>query len=178
MVICCHVPRKDPGFMMYIAIWLLIYLYDVFRLNCCPLSSVRWDFNRSVSPSWDDQRRPEETRSFGGRINEPLYSTRSQDHLTARRPLNNGRGNSPTWVPLIRMIPESKISSAATLWSITDKNTDWSTGPLARPFARSLAPLTRTLAPDGSLRSRPPLRSLVRSLAHFAHSLARGKVNF
>ena len=42
-----------------------------------------------------------------------------------------------------------------------------STGPLARPFARSLAP-------DCSLRSRPPLRSL----AHFTHSLARGKVNF
>ena len=63
------------------------------------------------------------------------------------------------------------------LWSITAKNTDCSTGPLARPFARSLAPLTRSLAPDCSLRSRPPLRSLVRSLAHFAHSLARGTVN-
>ena len=62
------------------------------------------------------------------------------------------------------------------LWSITAKNTDCSTGPLARPFARSLAPLTRSLAPDCSLRSRPPLRSLIRSLAHFAHSLARGKV--
>ena len=43
-----------------------------------------------------------------------------------------------------------------------------STGPLARLFVRSLAP-------DCSLRLRPPLRSLVRSLAHFAHSLARGK---
>ena len=49
--------------------------------------------------------------------------------------------------------------------------------PLAHLFARLLAPLTRSLAPDCSLRSRPPLRSLVRSLAHFAHSLARGKVN-
>ena len=63
-------------------------------------------------------------------------------------------------------------------WARSTKNTDWSTGPLARPFARSLAPLTRSLAPDYSLRSRPPLRSLVRSLAHFAHFLARGKVNF
>ena len=63
------------------------------------------------------------------------------------------------------------------LWSGTNKNRDVSTGPLARPFARSLAPLTRSLAPDCSLRSRPPLRSLVRSLAHFAHSLARGTVN-
>ena len=61
--------------------------------------------------------------------------------------------------------------------SITAKNTDCSAGPLARPFAHSLAPLTRSLAPDYLLRSRPPLRSLVRSLAHFAHSLARGTVN-
>ena len=57
-------------------------------------------------------------------------------------------------------------------------NQDVSTGPLARPFTCSLTPLTRSLASDCSLRSRPPLRSLVRSLAHFAHSLARGKVNF
>ena len=63
------------------------------------------------------------------------------------------------------------------LWSGTNKNRDVSTGPLARPFARSLAPLTRLLASDYSLRSRPLLRSRVRSLAHFAHSLARGTVN-
>ena len=68
--------------------------------------------------------------------------------------------------------------SESALWSRTAKNTDCSTEPLARPFARSLAPLTRPLAPDCSLRSRPPLRSLVRSLAHFAHSLAHGKVNY
>ena len=68
--------------------------------------------------------------------------------------------------------------SYIALWTITAKNTDWSTGPLARPFARSLAPLTHSLAPDCSLCLRPPLRSLVCSLAHFAHSLARGKVNF
>ena len=45
------------------------------------------------------------------------------------------------------------------------KNTYVSIGPLARLFACSLAP-------DCSLRSHPPLRSLARSLAHFAHSLA------
>ena len=60
------------------------------------------------------------------------------------------------------------------LWSGTNKNRDISTGQLAR----SLAPLTHSLAPDRSLCSRPPLRSLVRSLAHFAHSLAHGTVNF
>ena len=49
-----------------------------------------------------------------------------------------------------------------------------STEPLARPFARSL---TLSLAPDCSLRLRLPLPLLVRSLAHFAHSLARGTVN-
>ena len=48
---------------------------------------------------------------------------------------------------------------------------------LGHSLVRLLAPLTRSLAPDCLLRSRPPLRSLVRSLAHFAHSLARGKVN-
>ena len=74
------------------------------------------------------------------------------------------------------------------LWSGLNKNRDVSTGPLAGPFASALALLTRSLAPDCSLRShpplrslvrsRPPLRSLVRSLSHFAHSLARGKVNY
>ena len=35
-----------------------------------------------------------------------------------------------------------KIRTGA-LWSGTNRNRDVSTGPLARPFARSLAPLTR-----------------------------------
>ena len=60
------------------------------------------------------------------------------------------------------------------LWSGTNKNV--STGPLARPFTCSLAPLTRLLAPHYSLCLRTPLRSLARSFAHFAHSRARGKV--
>ena len=51
------------------------------------------------------------------------------------------------------------------LWARITKNTDWCTGPLARPFAHLLAPLTRLLAPHCSL-------------AHFAHSLARGKVKY
>ena len=63
--------------------------------------------------------------------------------------------------------------SVIALWARSTKNPDCSTGPLARPFARSLAPLTRSLAPDCSLCSRPPLRSLVRSLAHFARSPLR-----
>ena len=59
-----------------------------------------------------------------------------------------------------------------------DSRTDsLSTGPLACPFARLLAPLTRSLAPDCSLRLCPLLHSLVCSLTHFAHSLACGTVN-
>ena len=63
------------------------------------------------------------------------------------------------------------------LWSKTTEKLDISTGPLAHPFARLLALLTHSLTLDCSPHSRPPLRSLVRSLAHFAHSFARGKVN-
>ena len=42
----------------------------------------------------------------------------------------------------------------------------WSTGSFAPPLARSLAPLTHSLAPHCSLRSRAPLRPFVCSLAH------------
>ena len=51
-------------------------------------------------------------------------------------------------------------------WVRKAKNWDVSTGPLTCPFALSLAPLTRLLAPHCLLCSRAPLRSLVRSLAH------------
>ena len=71
----------------------------------------------------------------------------------------------------------SQVLSLA-LWARSTKNSDCSTGPLAPPFAHSLAPLTSLLAPHYSLRSRASLRSLARSLAHFAHSLARGTVIF
>ena len=76
------------------------------------------------------------------------------------------------------MSPFVAASHTGLLWSGTNKNQDISTGPFARPFARSLAPLTHSLAPDCSLCSCPPLRSLLRSLAHSAHSLARGKLNY
>ena len=62
-------------------------------------------------------------------------------------------------------------------WCIITKNPDLSIGPLACPFAHSLAPLTRSLAPHCLLRSCALLRSFVRLLAHFAHSLTCGKVN-
>ena len=63
------------------------------------------------------------------------------------------------------------------LWSRITKNTDWSTGPLARPFACSLAPLTHLLALHCLLCSHVPLahttaliHSLTRSLTHSQNS--------
>ena len=61
------------------------------------------------------------------------------------------------------------------LWFRTAMNPDLSTGPLARPFDRSLAPLTHSLALHCLLCSCAPLRSLGRSLAHSFPSL-RGSV--
>ena len=63
----------------------------------------------------------------------------------------------------------SKILTITALWARSTKKTDWSTGPLARPFARSLAPLTCSLALHYLLRWRAPLRSL--SLARSLRSL-------
>ena len=73
-------------------------------------------------------------------------------------------------------VGDGKADNGDAQWFRTAKNPDVSTGPLARPFDCSLAPLTRSLAPDCSLCSRPPLHLLVCSLAHFAHTLARGTV--
>ena len=56
-------------------------------------------------------------------------------------------------------------------WPRSIKNSDVSTGPLARPFARSFAPLSRSLAPHYSLRSRTPLHSFVSSLVYSHRSL-------
>ena len=50
------------------------------------------------------------------------------------------------------------------------------TAVLGHSLVRSLVHSHRSLV--RLLRSRPPLRSLIRSLAHFAHSLARGTVNY
>ena len=50
-------------------------------------------------------------------------------------------------------------------WGRTAKNRDVSTGLLTRPFARSLAPLTQSLALHCSLRLRTPLRSFVHPFA-------------
>ena len=60
---------------------------------------------------------------------------------------------------------DQNSQETGALWARITENTDCSTGPLARPFARSLAP-------DCSLCSRPPLCSLV-SLACSLRSLPR-----
>ena len=105
------------------------------------------------------------------------------------KPTGDKPGPEPTEEPVVPPKPEpGKCTKAGETVGVTDNcqvgrliqeyRLIERTGPLARPFARSLAPLTRSLALDCSLRSRPPLRSLVRLLAYFGHSLARGKVNF
>ena len=66
---------------------------------------------------------------------------------------------------------------ARAQWARSTKSPDESVGPFTRPFARLLVLLTYSFAPHCSLCSRAPLRSLVCSLAHFAHSRARGTVN-
>ena len=93
---------------------------------------------------------------------------------------SSSSSSSSSLPPLLLRRRRLSISAPAAdaLWSGTNKNRDVSTGPLARPFTCSLALLFCSLAPDCLLHSRPPLRSLVCSLAHFAHSLTRGKVNF
>ena len=71
---------------------------------------------------------------------------------------------------------KNTLSRRKALWARITKNPDCSTGPLARPFAHLLAPLTHLLALPCSLCSHAPLHSLIHLLAHFAHSLAHGKV--
>ena len=51
-------------------------------------------------------------------------------------------------------------SLSSTVGQNNQEYLHWSTGPLARPFARSFAPFTRSLAPHYSLCSCAPLRSL------------------
>ena len=80
------------------------------------------------------------------------------------------QGRYEVAVPLCKQVRGKQMA----LWSEANKNRDVSTGPLARPFNRSLAPLTHSLAPDCSPRASAALTCL---LAHFAHSLARGTVN-
>ena len=62
--------------------------------------------------------------------------------------------------------PQTDYSDGA-LWSGTNKNRDVSTGPLACPFARSLAPLTRPLA------LLAPTAALTHLLARSLHLLPR-----
>ena len=92
----------------------------------------------------------------------------------------NNRNNQHTYsnnIFLHKHTHSCTHSFTCSLLSITVKNTDFYTWPLAYPFAHSLAPLTRSLIQDYSLRSHFPLRSLIRSLAHFAHFLTCGTVN-
>ena len=77
----------------------------------------------------------------------------------------------------IAMKRQLGIQTAAQ-WIKTAKNWDGSTGPIARSFARSLAPITYSLAPHCSLCSRAPLRSFVRSFVHSLTPKLVGNMGF
>ena len=83
------------------------------------------------------------------------------------------------WIVRVRWIfvLMRKVVGAAlggALWVGSPKTSGVSIRPLACLFACSLAHLH---APHYSLCSRAPLRSVIRLLAHFAHSLAGGTVH-
>ena len=62
-------------------------------------------------------------------------------------------------------------------WFRTAKNQDVSTGPLACPFARSLAPLTHSLALHCLLCMRPLIHSFICFLAHALSPQLWGKMS-
>ena len=65
----------------------------------------------------------------------------------------------------------------SALWYRTAMNRNLITRPLARPFARSLTPLTHFPAPHCLLCSRALLRSFIRLLAHSLTPEPVGKGN-
>ena len=82
------------------------------------------------------------------------------------------------WLRLLLLFPSNQIRGMFLMmpWHFGLEQPKIQTAVLGHSLVRSLAPLTRSLAPDCSLRSCPPLRSLVRSLAPSAaltRSLAR-----
>ena len=62
------------------------------------------------------------------------------------------------------------VKTNVTLWARSTKNPDLSTGPLTRPFTRSLAPLTHSLAARFA-RALCCTHSLARSLTSLTPSL-------
>ena len=80
----------------------------------------------------------------------------------ARFQRNTGQGWEPVLSPSLKCIanPFQSPRKRNSLWARIVKNPDCSTGPLARLFTHSLAPLTWLFALHYSLRSRAPLRSL------------------
>ena len=71
------------------------------------------------------------------------------------------------------LVADSAVFFGDPLWARTTKNPDCSTRSLASPFAYLFACTAFSFACSALLARSTGLRSL----AHFAHSLARGKVN-
>ena len=85
----------------------------------------------------------------------------------SRLTLQRVRGASSLWGPHRLTVSRPRIEMGSMQsWLKRYEIDALGTGPFTPPFACSLAPLTQSLAPHCSLRSRAPLRSFVRSLAH------------
>ena len=100
-------------------------------------------------------------------IPSPRGDTRDVDVL--RRPVClslHARAFTSLYIPLGQFVRPS-----IPLWFRTTMIRDVSTGPLAHPFARSLAPLSHLLAPHCSLRS------FVHLLAHSLTPKLMGEAN-
>ena len=95
-----------------------------------------------------------------GRVGAPQRSSRTVDGLEGIAEEDSSHSSAAkSGVKIPGGANDSKEGGAGVPWSRSTKNQDVSTGPLARPFARSLAPLTRSLAPLA-----PFTRLLARSL--------------
>ena len=122
--------------------------------------------------TWKEGKKERKTQTSAGKINKRKKEGKREWKKDYKKERMNKEWNKADRNKFqAQQLPYRPTSWSVALWSGTNKNRDVSTGPLARPVARLLAPLTRSLAPDCSLRS------LVCSIAHFAHSLARGTVN-
>ena len=77
------------------------------------------------------------------------------------------RGRDEAKCRVFVQIPNANVMNIAAQWFRKANNRDVSTGPLARPFARTAH----------SFAGSALLALLARSLAPLTHSLARGKVN-
>ena len=132
----------------------------VDRHNCC----IGWNMKNEKSLIW---------RTYAIVFGKKQFLF----HYLRKKRLTENQIQPPKWQGDFLPVYHSHARLVFTLGARSTKNPDWSTGPLARPFVRSLTPPTHSLAPHFSRHWRAPLRSFVRLLAHFASSLAHENVD-